>query len=238
MSISCAIDFSAASERVATAAARLAVRLGEPLHLVCSVEQAPEAGALVGAARRLAVAARLAQLTQRLHRLDADVHAHLLDGELSAALLRVARRCSSQLIVQAGVGLAEGGAPALEEWIWRAPVPTLLVWNTTRFEEWVEDGRRLRVLLVLGVAPERRAPALHAERPPERRPPRSCAGRESLPSRPSALARRLQGTPADVVLICPPGAPLGAAASMRLGLPPAELPPPRIGLHHWRPGVS
>src|SRR5262245_2270121 len=104
MSIVCGTDFSEQSSRAVEAAAHLAARLGQPLHLVHALEygRTPEE-AEVGQAALAWAERRLAAVAQRAAQRGAKVEIHAPHGSADEALLTVAARTQAKLIVVAAL---------------------------------------------------------------------------------------------------------------------------------------
>ena len=152
-SIACGTDFSAEATQAVDVAAAWALRFGEPLVLVHSVDQQPRTQ-LPGQLRDSLSLFERAQLHRELERLRAmkiEVAEALREGDPATVLIDEATRHYARLLVLAGKpegalrrllsgGLAERVAEA-------SPLPTLLVRKPAPLLKWARDCRKLRVVV-------------------------------------------------------------------------------------------
>ncbi len=152
MSIVCGTDFSTSATGAELAAAHVAARSRQTLHLVHAIEilgeddVAEPLAALVAAARR-----RLAQRADVLARTGCTIESQVEVTTPDAALITIAERVRATLIV---VGAHGSRDPALwplgshtDRVCQRAPVPVLVVRDSGPFERWAREGRPLRALV-------------------------------------------------------------------------------------------
>lgn len=150
MSIVCGIDFSEHSASAATVAAKLAVRMRMPLHLVYSLEshaeQTSETHADKSSARD-----QLESKARRLRDLGANVTTHIEAGPPDDALLALAVTLSAQWIVVAATGAHRRGKRQLggnaDRLSQRSSVPVLVVRDSGPLCAWLRGERPLRVVL-------------------------------------------------------------------------------------------
>lgn len=152
MSILCGTDFSEMSARAATAAAHLAARMQEPLHLLHALDlstddlEAEPKNALLTWAEQ-----HLGREAERLRGLGADVRIQAKAGPPDEALIEAARRCSARLILVGALGRRRASPGQLGSHADRtaqcARVPVLVVRDAEPFEAWVKRARPLRIVL-------------------------------------------------------------------------------------------
>lgn len=152
MSIVCGTDFSERSVRAEMVAARLAMRMKVPLHLVhvVAVPEHASSEELRGASIKWAQTLLLHQ-TEQLHRLGADITGHVRNGAPDEVLLEAAREFSAKLIVVAALGQREADKWQLgshaERLAQAAHVPVFVVRDPSAFKAWIDEDRPLRIVL-------------------------------------------------------------------------------------------
>ena len=153
MAIVCGTDFSPAANQAASAAATLATRLGEPLHLVHALAGigdellpgSPQAHLLDPVKRRLDVEA------DRLRALGAEVRTELVMDTPDDALLRIADSGDAWLIVVGSLG--KSGAKRFllgstsERTALESKRPVLVIRGDDAFSAWLAGQRPLRITL-------------------------------------------------------------------------------------------
>jgi nucleotide-binding universal stress UspA family protein len=152
MSIVVGTDFSEASARALAAAAQLAVRNAQPLHVLHAVELGePEQ---VGASHEGHIATlrtRLEQAAEPLRKLGATVSVHVEQGSPDDALLALGAQLRARLIVVAALGTRRSSKALLgsraDRLAQHAQLPVLVVRSAEAFEAWARGSRPLRVLL-------------------------------------------------------------------------------------------
>jgi nucleotide-binding universal stress UspA family protein len=153
MAIVFGTDFSEHASVAALAAAALARRTGEPLHLVHVLDYGSAGGSapILEAMQREATA-RLEQQAAELRRRDVEVKGHLLDGAADEVLVDLASQVHASLLV-----LSHHGQRAPQ---WRigsvadrvvqsARCPVLVLKAPQPIEAWAAGKRSLRLLLGL-----------------------------------------------------------------------------------------
>lgn len=151
MSIVCGTDFSEASLRAITAAAALAKRWGEPLHLLHSLELGKEVtfdeprASLTSWAEDV-----LSEKTERVKKLGVEMHTHVRPGMADEALLDLGAEVGARLLVVSAEGRNAGRA-ALGRHADRisrlAHVPVLVARDVSALEAWVTQERPLKVVV-------------------------------------------------------------------------------------------
>jgi nucleotide-binding universal stress UspA family protein len=152
MTIVCGTDFSEPAGRAVQAAAALAARMNEPLHLVHSLElhagmqlDEPRISAAAWAKRQLQNIAELARSR------GPRVEVHLEEGSPDESLQEVAKRVSARLIVVAALGHRHAGKWQLgshaERLAQHSHVPVLVVRDAELFAAWTRAERPLRILV-------------------------------------------------------------------------------------------
>lgn len=151
MSIVCGTDFSDDSSRAELAAAHMAVRLGQTLHLVHAVDVG--AGERFDEPRRALVTwatRHLARAADRLRALGCQVEVHVDPGPPDDVLLAVAERVEASLLVVAALSRRRARGDEMgshsDRIARRGDLPVLVVRDPAPFEAWSEE-RPLRVLL-------------------------------------------------------------------------------------------
>lgn len=153
MSILCGTDFSEMSARAASAAAHLAARLHEPLHLLHALDVTPEELSAEPRHPLLAWAeTQLGPEAERLRRLGADVRVHVKAGPPDEALRDAAQELSVGLIIVAALGRRRRAGPVqlgshADRTAQISRVPVLVVRDPNPFEAWVAQARPLRIVL-------------------------------------------------------------------------------------------
>ena len=150
MPIVCGTDFSAHSRRAIDAAAALGRRASaRGLWLVHVLEPAAEA---LDAGLRAAAENRLKEEAERIRgRVAVEVHFEVLHGSASETLVNFARAKDARLLVVSSKGhttsplFRVGGTS--ERVAQLAPMPVLVVRDSSPFEAWAEQARPLRILL-------------------------------------------------------------------------------------------
>lgn len=153
MAIVFGTDFSEHAAVAASAAAALARRTGEPLHLAHVVDYGSAGGlpSFLETMRREATA-RLEHQAQELRRLDVPLTAHLLEGAADEELIELASRVNGSLIVLAHHGQR---APrwrigsVVDRVVQGARCPVLVLRSPQPIEAWAKTERSLRLLLGL-----------------------------------------------------------------------------------------
>ncbi|WP_224360990.1 universal stress protein [Hyalangium versicolor] len=153
MAIVFGTDFSEHAAVAALAAAALARRTGEVLHLAHVVEYGSSGGSasLLEAVRREATA-RLEQQAQELRRREVSVTPHLLDGAPDEVLVELASQVHASLIVLSHHGQRAPrwriGSVA-DQVVQSARCPVLVLKAPQPIESWARGERSLRLLLGL-----------------------------------------------------------------------------------------
>lgn len=151
MTILCGTDFSVNASEALTAAAKLAVRMQLPLHLVHAIEQRSsepidETSEIYAWAER-----HLQRSARQLTELGADVSAHLKAGAPDDVTLELAAELAPRLIVIGAMGHRSRGHYSLgshaNRLAQRSHVPVLVVRDPEPFRAWVEQERPLQVML-------------------------------------------------------------------------------------------
>lgn len=152
MAIVFGTDFSAQAAEGARAAAALALRTQQVLHLVHVTEYGSVRSSAVDEALRQEAAARLEAQGAELRRGGLEVEVHLLEGAPDEVLVEHASLAQASLLVLAHQGqqaprwrlgkVAERTAQA-------SRCPVLVLRSARPLEEWAQGHRRLRVLLGL-----------------------------------------------------------------------------------------
>jgi nucleotide-binding universal stress UspA family protein len=153
MAIVFGTDFSEHATVAALAAAALARRTGEELHLAHVLDYGSAGGSapLLEAMHREATA-RLAQQAQELRRRDISVSTHLLEGAPDEVLVDLASQVHASLIVLAHHGQR---APrwrigsVVDQVVQAARCPVLVLRASQTLEAWAKGERSLRLLLGL-----------------------------------------------------------------------------------------
>lgn len=157
-----AIRFVEAAQ-VGEAAAGMARRLGQPLHLVHVLP--PEAAQVPGDAVKAFISGALSVLSKRLATGGLQVTAAVRVGETHAELNIAAEQSEASLLV---VGLpppdaGRGRGGTVERLAWDCPVPLLAVPNAEPFASW-GDKRPLRIQLGIDTSPPTRAAVSFVEK--------------------------------------------------------------------------
>ncbi|WP_437300289.1 universal stress protein [Sorangium sp. So ce426] len=162
MPIVCDTDFSPAAQQAGRAAASLAQRLGEELHLVHVVDElgselliGHEQDALLDPEREM-----LERQTDALRQLGARVEARLVAGFRHAWLAEIASACRARLMVishRPANRLERLFGDGVERILRSSPVPVLVAKGSERLLDWLQGERRLRVLVGLDPADSPRA---------------------------------------------------------------------------------
>ncbi|MBN1206622.1 MAG: universal stress protein [Myxococcaceae bacterium] len=153
MAIIFGTDFSEHATVAAFAAAALARRTGEPLHLAHVLEYGSAGGsdAILEAMRREAQT-RLEQQAQELRRREVEVKTHLLDGAPDEVLVELASHVHASLLVLSHHGQR---APrwrigsVVDRVVQAARCPVLVLRAPQPLEAWARGERSLRLLLGL-----------------------------------------------------------------------------------------
>lgn len=147
MAIVCGTDFSLASWPAVEAAACLAARSRETLHLVHVLDvarderKAPHRGASMFAEQRLQKHA------ERLHRLTRNIQLHVSAGLFEDVLVRLSERLEARLLVLAPVDEQTASAGNADRISRRTHVPALVVRDAACFKAWERDDRPLHLLV-------------------------------------------------------------------------------------------
>ncbi|AUX42065.1 uncharacterized protein SOCE26_034920 [Sorangium cellulosum] len=162
MPIVCDTDFSPAAERAGLAAASLAQRLGEELHLVHVVDElgsefmlGHEDDPLLDPERET-----LGRQTEALRQLGARVEARLVAGLRHVWLAEIASDCRARLMVishRPGNRLERLFGDGVEKILRSSPVPVLVTEGSDRLIDWLRGERCLRVLVALDPSGSSRA---------------------------------------------------------------------------------
>lgn len=152
MSILCGTDFSATASTALTAAAKLGVRMGQPLHLAHALEFRRSELQRDGGQEMIEWAERhLDRRAQQLRDLGAEVHTHLEFGPPDEVLLALAAKCQAELIVIGPLGHRDSGRYRLgghaDRLAQRTQIPVLVVRDAEPFRAWVDQERPLQILL-------------------------------------------------------------------------------------------
>jgi len=165
--IICATDFSVPSILMSDVAASIAVRLGEPLVLAHAFEPSAAAGDALSETLASAVKARLHAEAARLRQTGCEVEEALLDGPAYEAVSELAERTSARLVVMASHrkrGVPErwffGGV--VERVVKTSSVPSLILRDATRLDDWLSGKRPLRIFVAADLASTPDAPLLWA----------------------------------------------------------------------------
>ncbi|WP_437909664.1 universal stress protein [Sorangium sp. So ce327] len=162
MPIVCDTDFSPAAQQAGRAAASLAQRLGEELHLVHVVDElgsefliGHEENALLDPERDM-----LDRQTAALRQLGARVEARLVAGLRHVWLAEIASACRARLMVisrRPGKRLERLFGDSVERILRSSPVPVLVTEGSDRLVDWLQGERGLRVLVALDPSDASRA---------------------------------------------------------------------------------
>ena len=153
MHIVCGTDFSVHATQAANVAAALAVRLKEKIILVHVVENSGLSALTPEVYNELfaAIHQRLHDEAERLRQLGADVQEELATGSPSQVLVEAACREGTRLMVVSSLGqiavsrlLVGSVAERTGE---NSPVPTLVVRDSSAFEDWARGQRPLKVFV-------------------------------------------------------------------------------------------
>ncbi|KYF92926.1 hypothetical protein BE17_12355 [Sorangium cellulosum] len=154
MSIVCDTDFSPAAQQAGRAAASLAQRLGEELHLVHVVDElgsefliGHEDDPLLDPEREM-----LGRQTDALRQLGARVEARLVAGLRHVWLAEIASACRARLMVisrRPGNRIERLFGDSVEKILRSSPVPVLVAEDSDRLVDWLQGERCLRVLVGL-----------------------------------------------------------------------------------------
>ena len=151
MAIVCGTDLSDAAAHAATAAACLAARMRQPLHLVHALD-----GALSGQRDLVErIERQLQEHAERLHALGPDVRVAIRTGSPDAVLVQAAQDFQAKLLVVGAEGERRGSGRRIgihsERVAQRCGVAVLVVRDSTPFRAWVASERHDRPLrIVLG----------------------------------------------------------------------------------------
>ncbi|WP_224242610.1 universal stress protein [Hyalangium gracile] len=153
MAIVFGTDFSEHATVAALAAAALARRTGEALHLAHVLEYGSGGGSsAIHEAMRREAAARLEQQVQELRRRDVSLTPHLLDGAPDEVLVDLAAQVHASLIVLSHHGQRAPrwriGSVA-DRVVQAARCPVLVLKASQPIEAWARGERSLRLLLGL-----------------------------------------------------------------------------------------
>ncbi|WP_437515383.1 universal stress protein [Sorangium sp. So ce1099] len=162
MPIVCDTDFSPAAQRAGRAAASLAQRLGEELHLVHVVDEfgaeflcGHEDDPLLEPEREM-----LGRQTDALRQLGARVEERLVAGLRHVWLAEIASACQARLMVishRPGNRLERLFGEGVEKILRSSPVPVLVAEDSERLVDWLQGERSLRVLVGLDSSGSSRA---------------------------------------------------------------------------------
>ncbi|WP_437589053.1 universal stress protein [Sorangium sp. So ce1000] len=162
MPIVCDTDFSPAAQQAGRAAASLAQRLGEELHLVHVVDElgsefllGHEDDPLLDPEREM-----LGRQTDALRQLGARVEARLVAGLRHVWLAEIASACRARLMVishRPGNRLERLFGEGVEKILRSSPVPVLVAEDSDRLVDWLQGERSLRVLVGLDPSSSSRA---------------------------------------------------------------------------------
>ncbi len=154
MSILCGIDFSEASWRAAGVAVGIAARRGLPVHLVHAMADWPtgvyadEKAGLLTTTRRA-----LEREAAKLQGKGAEVHIHVELEPPQTSLIRVASELGAALLVFGATGMSQVGHQAVgrtaDRLAQQSRVPALVVRSAEPFEQWMTQGRPLRIVVGL-----------------------------------------------------------------------------------------
>lgn len=153
MTILCATDFSPSAKQAANVAAGLAAKLGEPLHLVHSIDaQATEKVLESGAGEvHAGLTAWLEEEAVRLRARGATVTAEMLAGIPDEQIAQNARTVHASLIVVGDVGRRAASEILLgsvaERLCQIASQPVFVVRTQAGMQSWLKGLRPLRVLV-------------------------------------------------------------------------------------------
>lgn len=153
MTILCGTDFSPLATQAIRVAGLIARRRGQRLHLVHVLEpddltQSEEESQPTPGTREQK---RLAQEVERMQPLGIEVTTEILSGRPDEILVEVAAQLDAGLLVVGAVGHRP-----VERWLLgscaertarEAPIPVLVVREARPFEEWLGNGRALRVVV-------------------------------------------------------------------------------------------
>jgi nucleotide-binding universal stress UspA family protein len=152
MSILCGTDFSSDATAAVRVASLLARASGQRLHLIHVLTAAvPQPGAAAPPEREGPARQRLELEAARLATLGIAVDPALLGGRPDEALVERAHAVHAELVVVGAVGHRP-----IERWMLgscaertarEAPMPVLVVREARAFEEWLRNGRALRVVV-------------------------------------------------------------------------------------------
>lgn len=149
--IVCGTDFSEAAAQAANVAAALSIRLDAPLMLVHGIDERGEIPALYWSSLMDASRPQLSEEAVRLRGLGARVEEMMAGGVPEDGVACRAEQVDARFIVLAASThgpfvrwMLGGVAERIAESAW---VPTLILRGATAMEEWVRDGKPLRVFV-------------------------------------------------------------------------------------------
>ncbi|MDR3402285.1 MAG: universal stress protein [Chthoniobacter sp.] len=159
--ILCGTDFSEAAAKAANVAAAMAVRLDAPLVLVHGVDEHGEMPASYWPAMMEALRSQLHDEAGRLRRTGARVEEVMAGGAPDDGVANTAERADARFIVVGSTGhgaLARWTLGSVSEHIAESAwVPTLVLQETTRLEDWARGGKPLRVFVGADFTPNSEA---------------------------------------------------------------------------------
>lgn len=148
--ILCATDFSPGAEVATTIAARMAKRVGAPLHVVHVVDR----GALsvdLDAAQRDQVRERLAREADRLRHHCPTLTAQLVEGTPDEQIVQLAEGMKPRAVVIGAFGFRSPSrwlvGSIAERVVQTCPVPVLAVRPREQIDAWARGKAQLRVLI-------------------------------------------------------------------------------------------
>ncbi|MEI9892526.1 MAG: universal stress protein [Chthoniobacter sp.] len=159
--ILCATDFSEPAAKAANVAAALAARLDTPLMLVHGVDEHGELPASYWASMMDALRSQLHDEAVRVRRTGTQVEEVMAGGAPDDGVVNRAERADARFIV-----VASSGHGALGRWVLgsvsekiaeSAWVPTLVLRETARIEDWARGGKPLRVFIGADFTPNSEA---------------------------------------------------------------------------------
>jgi len=163
MNILFGTDFSANAQRAGTAAAHLAARLSDTLHLVHAFESEP-IEPLSPAVRKSLLARlreRLENEASQLRASGSAIQTDLLNGPADEAMLSRISPTETRLVVVSSLGHRKPGrwliGNVAERIAESSPVPTLVVRQEELIAEWTAGHRPLRVLCAHDFSPPSRS---------------------------------------------------------------------------------
>ena len=151
MTILCGTDFSVNASEALSAAAKLSVRMQQPLHLVHAIEHRASATSEEGAKLYDWAERHLKRSARELMDVGAQVSVHLKPGAPDDVILELAKELAPELIVVGALGQATRVKDSLgshaNRLAQRSHVPVLVVRDPEPFRAWVNSERPLQIML-------------------------------------------------------------------------------------------